>query len=324
MFRLICSRSNPPSSVQSNECSVNRRNTFVSHIILAASSIVFVVLLILGLPGRAQTTTPTLCSQDINGTDITINKGLPHDAFIASGANIVHVASVSPGNGPCKSGARLPNIPLGFGMSSSWGVALDRSGNLYVTAGANIGNITKILVIAPPYTGAPIVYYSGGINFRSLAIHHHTLYAADTGAGTVLRFDLSVGATSVTTFAHIPTAFGIFAADLDDLFVTSNSMGQVFHATPTGTSVVVSGMSFPEGISGDEDDIGTLYIATGGVIFKAPATGGSPSFYAGSPILFSHGITVWEGAGYLTDSQSHGHIYKFPVLYFDAALYQCF
>ena len=105
----------------------------------------------------------------------------------------------------------------------SRGVALDRAGNLLVAAGN--GAATSILKIAPPYDGTPEVFFTGATDLRDLAIRGHVLYAADFGAGTILRFDLNDDPAGVTTFATVPGVFGMFVAGKDDLFVTSNAGG---------------------------------------------------------------------------------------------------
>jgi hypothetical protein len=272
---------------------------------------------------RAQAPIVTTCTSGFIGADIVINKARPHDAFIASGAVVKHVSMVSPGSRSCRFGSILSDIVLGGDVTDSWGVALDRYGNLYVTAGPGIFATTSILRIAPPYTGTPAVFYSAATTLRSLAIHGHILYAADAGAGTILRFDLRVGPSSVRSFAAVPGAFGIFAADVDDLFVTSNAgfaggSNDVKHVTRGGVQTLATGLSFPEGIGGDfgegDDKDGNLYIAAAAVVFAVPAAGGTPSQYAADPILFSHGVTVWKGAGYVTDSHDSGEVHKFTLL----------
>jgi hypothetical protein len=223
----------------------------------------------------------TECASGFSGFDTVIRKGQPHDAFIAFGSVVKHISRVSPGSRSCSFGPPLPDIALG--ELASWGVALDNAGNLYVAAGSpDVFTITDILRITPPYTGAPTVFYSAAV---------------------------------------VPGVFGIFAAGVDDLFVTSNAgftgcasgvgSDDVKHVTTGGVETVATGLSFPEGIGGDEVN---LYIAAGAVVFTVPITGGTPSFYAGSPILFSHGVTVWKGGGYVTDSNPPGHVFKFTLL----------
>ncbi len=291
-----------------------------SHFPVAVITALFSTLLTTGLPVSAQLTI-TPCTSGFNGKDIALSERQPHDAFIASGSVVKHVSRVLPGSRSCGFGSPLPDIALGVGVAESWGVALDNSKNLFVAAGSGIFTITNILQIAPPYTGPPTVFFSSGTNLRSLAIHGNILYAADLCAGTVLRFDLTVGPSSVTTFASVPGVFGIFAAGVDDLFVTSNAgftgcasgvgSNDVEHVTTGGVDTVATGLSFPEGVGGDEVN---LYIAAGTVVFTVPIDGGTPSFYAGSPILFSHGVTVWKGGGYVTDSNPPGHVFKFTLL----------
>jgi len=280
-----------------------RRKKFAASI----ATFLLVALLVLATPLGAQPTITT-CTSGLFGADMVLRDGNPHDGFIAAGSVVKHISSVSPGSGSCTFGPLLPDIALG--AVASWGVTLDNDGNLYVAVGSNLAAITTILQIAPPYTGTPTVFYSGGTSLRSLARHGNIFYAADYFAGKILRFDLKIGPSSVTTFA-VTDVFGLWAAGVDDLFVTSNNFGEVTHVTSTGISTVATGLSLPEGIGSDDVN---LYIAAGGVIFTVPVTGGVPSFYAGSPIMFSHGVTVWKGVGYVTDSQSPPQVNKFTLL----------
>jgi hypothetical protein len=265
--------------------------------------------------------TITTCNSGFFGKDMAIRKSAPNDAFISARRVVKHVSSVSPGAGSCTFGPLLSDIALGAGVGDSLGIALDKSGNLFVSAGSGEFTITNILKIAPPYTSAATIFYAGAINLRSLAIKDNILYAADFAAGTILRFDLRVGPSSVTTFAAVPGVFGIFAPGVDNLFVTSNggfngiSFGvgsnDIKHVTSDGVSTIATGLSFPEGFGGEQEN---LYIAAGGVLYTVPTTGGTPSVYAASPILFSHGVTVWKGGGYVTDSHVPGEVHKFRLL----------
>lgn len=277
-------------------------------------------LLAATLPVSAQPTI-TLCATGIGSSGMVINRH-QRDAFFTKGGRVTHVSRVKPGDGPCSFGPLLPDILLGPGMEFSSGVALDRSGNLYVAGGPGDFSMTSIVRIAPPYTGTPEIFFSNGTNLRALAIRGDILYAADFAAGTILRFDLSDDPSSVTTFGNVPGVFGIFAAAVDDLFVTSNAgftgidygvgTDDVKHVTKNGVSTVVTGLGFPEGIGGDDEN---LYTGSRGVVVIAPVTGGTPVFYAGSPILFGHYITVFRGAGYITESSPPGgHVFKFTLL----------
>lgn len=265
--------------------------------------------------------TITACASGFMGKDIAINHREPHDAFIPAGAVVKHISSVSPGSASCAFGSLLPDISLGVGVVESWGVALDSSGNLYVAAGSGIFTITSILQIAPPYSGPPVVFYSAGVNLRSIAIRDHILYAADFGAGTMLRFELPKGPSSVKTFATIPGVFGLWTLGHDDLVATSNAgftgvafgvgTNDVKHVTKSGVVTIASGLSYPQGIAGDRVN---LYIAAGALVYTVPTSGGAAALYAGSPILFSQGITEWRDGGYTTDSNASGDVYKFTLL----------
>src|SRR5262252_4034275 len=113
-------------------------------------------------PLSAQPPVVTTCTSGFIGTDIAISKAKSHDAFVASGSVVKHASTVSPGSGSCRFGPLLSDIALGAGVSDSWGIALDRTGNLYVAAGPGIFGTTNILRIAPPYAGAPMLFFSAG------------------------------------------------------------------------------------------------------------------------------------------------------------------
>lgn len=284
-----------------------------TNLILAA---LIAVLFVGSLPAQVAPTI-TQCTADFFGTGMAINHQHPHDAFISFGPVVKHVSHVRPGAGPCGFGPLLSDISLGPGINASGGIALDRFGNLYVAAGTS-GAATSILKIAPPYTGSPTVFFSGASQLSGLAIRRNILYAADFVAGKVLRFNLNVGPSSEITFATVPTPVSIFVGGRDDIFVTSNGTGTVQHFVRKhpGSSVeattIAEGLSFPEGLGGDDEN---LYIAAAALVFTVPRTGGTPRFYAGSPILFSHVVFVFEDGGYVTDSNSsNGHVFKFTLI----------
>ncbi len=261
-------------------------------------------LLLTVQPALATPTTST-CATSINGTDIAIGKPpatIMFHTFIGQPNTgiIKHFLGANPGGGACPSpgtiGAPQTDISLGSGIGASWGVALDLSGNLFVAAGPSSFGLNQILEIAAPSYTTVTPFFCCGTNFRSLAVKDGTLYAADNGAGTVLSFALP--SSTATAFATIPGAFGVFANGVSDLFVTSNSGFSVVHANPSPTTFA-TGLSFPEGISGNST---TLFIASGGIVFSVPISGGTPAPFAGSPISASHGVTFWKGGVYVTDS----------------------
>jgi len=272
-----------------------------------------IAILVAGaLPVAAQPAV-TPCASALNASGMVINAHYPHDAFFTAGSVVKHFASVNPGIGPCGFGPIATDIALGAGVNVSRGVALDRSGNLYVAAGH--GTASTILKIAPPYTGEPVVFFSAAKNLSGLAIRGRTLYAGDLSSGTILRFDLDRGAGSVTGFANLPGVFGIFVAGPDDLFVTSNAGvgggNDVRHVTRESIKTIATGLGFPEGITGDDEN---LYVAANAVVLTVPRSGGTPALYAGGPIQFSHAMFVFEDAGYVADSNGPGgHIFKFAL-----------
>lgn len=263
----------------------------------------------------------TFCTQtSAPATAITIRDSPPYDAFIAAYSVIQHFSSVSPGKGPCSFGPPLSDIVLNARLKTT-GLAIDTSGNLYVAAGQGPTNYktTTILKIEPPYHAAPTIFYDGGKNLTSLAIHGHSLYAADFAAGKILLFDLRNGGSSVNTFATLPGVFGIFAAGEDDLFVTSNGgftgtengvgFNDVRHVTRSAMTIIATGLSYPEGISSDGKYI---YVGAGVAVFTIPTAGGTPAFYATN--LAGHQMHIWGGGGYIAASMPpHGEVMKFPI-----------
>lgn len=274
---------------------------------------VIVAALVAGALAATAQPAVTPCAEAFNARGIAISGHHPHDAFFSAGAVVKHISSVHPGAGPCGFGPLAADIALGAGLTVSNGLALDRSGNLFVAAGH--GAATTILKIAPPYTGTPTVFFDKGKNLAGLAIRGHVLYAADPGSGTILRFNLKDKPGTFTVFASVPGVFGIFAAGRDDLFVTSNAglggSNDVRRVTRDGVSAIATGFSFPEGITGDHKN---LYIASSAVVFSVPRTGGTPALYARGPIQFSHAMFLFEDAGYVADSNGPGgHVFKFAL-----------
>lgn len=282
-----------------------------TKISLRLAAIVAAIVAAVSPLGAQPAVTP--CASAFNPRAIAISGHQPHDAFFTAGGVVKHISSVNPGVGPCGFGPLAPDIALGADVNLSTGLALDRSGNLFVAAGR--GTATTILKIAPPYTAAPTVFFKGAKNLAGLAIRGRVLYAADFGSGAILRFNLNDGPGNVAGFANVPGVFGIFAAGPDDLFVTSNAGGggsnDVRHVTRDGISVVATGFSFPEGISGDDEN---LYIASNAVVFTVPRSGGKPALYGTGPVQFSHAVFVFEDAAYVSDSNGPGgHVFKFAL-----------
>src|SRR5579863_6133769 len=120
----------------------------------------------------------------VPGVDVAFDgKGKVKAAYVASGGGIVRIAC---NGGSCVAGTPTAILPSGALGNTTWGVALDNKGDLYVAAGANgfddaIYRVPAAATCAP--TWAATAFATGFANLRSMGTGGQTLYAADFGSG---------------------------------------------------------------------------------------------------------------------------------------------
>ncbi len=106
-----------------------------------------------------------------------------------------------------------------------------------------------------------------------------SVYVANTGAGTVLRFANESGtrdfavSSSVGSGFRAPAGLGFDASG--NLFVADSSAGSIFRVTGTTTSAVATGLTSPTAVA--VDDAGSLYVLQTGIasVLRIPYTNGS-------------------------------------------------
>lgn len=145
-----------------------------------------------------------------------------------------------------KSGTRNPALTLSASGFAPWGIAFDKSGNLYASDSNSTGK-DSIAVLAPPYKGAP--YFLNGLtNPAGLAFDKSgNLYAStyrSSGAAVVMyrRTDLkSAGAIpSIVDATGLPSGSYVAAFSFTahgDLYAANcgNSSSSGVDVYPTGT-----------------------------------------------------------------------------------------
>jgi hypothetical protein len=256
----------------------------------------------------------------VGGGDITFDhKGSSKAVYVTpANGSVVQI----PCSGPCTSGTPAVLVPAGVIGSDSRGIAVDNQHNVYVAAGFGFANTIYQVPAgcAAPCTSGITVVATGFANLRSLGIAGQVLYAADFGAGEVIEIPLN-NPGAISTFATIGGVFGLFAAGVGDLYVTSNAGcngfacgvgdGTVKHVTAGGIDWSAPAGPFPEGLSGDGCH---LYIATNTDIFSIPRTGGFASLFSTEPV-FSHGVDVGAGRLYASETSfATPNVYRINLL----------
>jgi sugar lactone lactonase YvrE len=158
--------------------------------------------------------------------------------------------------------------PLGSGLSSPGGVAVDGSGNVYIADTSN-NRILKETLDSGAYTQSTVVS-SGLLNPQGVAVDGSgNLYIADTGNSRVLIETLSAGSyTQSVVGSGLLNPQGVAVDGSGNVYIADTGNDQVLIETLSGgiytqNIVVNSGLSGPGGVA--VDGSGNVYIANTGL-----------------------------------------------------------
>jgi len=156
--------------------------------------------------------------------------------------------------------------PIGGGFNAPQGVAVDRSGNVFV---ADTGN-GRVKVVPPGCVTSGCVLPLGGsfTNPNALALDATgNLYVTDIGNG---HLDMLLASSGYTNFAPLNTTFsiptGVAWDGRDNLFVVDNGTSRVFELGVTTSSVknpVAGGFPAASGVA--VDGSGNLFVTDQGL-----------------------------------------------------------
>jgi sugar lactone lactonase YvrE len=219
------------------------------------------------------------------GTAINENI-LSHGSAVAVDAqgNLFTVAAGSstafkdaPGGGP----SSWSEAPIGSGLGSATGIAIDGGGNLYIADQSN-REIVKETLTSTGYTQSVITNHSNGLNQPAgIAVDESgTLYVSDTGANAVRVEAPSAGgyvqSTLPTSALNQPN--GVAVDSIGAVYIADTNHDRVLKETPANggyiESTIASGLSSPTAVA--VDAFGNVYISetTAGVVLKETLVAG--------------------------------------------------
>ncbi len=223
----------------------------------------------------------------------------------------------SPGNMEAQTAhfAGTQSVPFRSGLSQPQGVAVDRSGNVYIVDSGN-GRVLKETLASGVYTESTVV--SGLSQPQGVAVDTiGNVYIADTGNSRVLKETPSGGAYTESTVASgLNQAEGVAVDGSGNLYIADPRNYRVLKETPTGSvyaesTVGGNGLFQPYGVA--VDGSGNLYISdtSNGQVLKETLSGG---IYAESTVasgLNSPYALAVDGNGnvYIADT-GHGRVLK--------------
>jgi sugar lactone lactonase YvrE len=184
------------------------------------------------------------------------------------------------------------------GLSGSFGVAFDGSGNLF-EADRYSNTIFKFTPAGTKSTFASGLNGPFGLAFDSAG----NLFEADYGSGTIFKF--TPAGTKSTFASGLSAPLGLACDRAGNLFEADGGSGTIFEFTPDGTkSTFASGLNFPFGLA--FDSAGNLFEADDGssnTIFKFTPDGTKSTFASG---LNAPAGLAFDSAGNLFEADLSG------------------
>ena len=184
---------------------------------------------------------------------------------------------------------------------------------LAINAHAAIGDIYETnmdLILRFRVAGTPVTFTTGLSNPKGLAFDGNGhLFVANTGAGTIIRFNVG-DAAGVTYASGLESPVGVTFSAAGNLFVSTSGDGIVYKfATDGSRDAFVGNLNQPAGIA--FDSLGNLFVAefNGNIITKVTPAGTKSVF--GTGLNFPSGVAIDSANNVFVADSGSGRIYKF-------------
>ena len=130
-------------------------------------------------------------------------------------------------------------------VTSPFGVAVDGSGDLFITAARS-----EVIEVSPSGTQTTLPFTGPSNPFDVAVDRAGNVFVADTGNGRVL--ELAPGGTQTVVASGLDSPTGIAVDSRGNVFVSDGGTGDVVEVSPAGVkTTVVSGLQQPEGVAVD-------------------------------------------------------------------------
>ena len=162
-------------------------------------------------------------------------------------------------------------------VTSPFGVAVDGSGDLFITA-----DRSEVIEVSPSGTQTTLPFTGLSNPFGVAVDHAGNVFVADAGNGRVL--ELASGGTQTVVASGLDDPTGIAVDSRGDVFVTDDGAGDVVEVSPAGVqTTVVSGLQQPQGVA--VDGAGDVFANESGAnaqVIKVPPSGVATTLIPGS------------------------------------------
>ena len=138
------------------------------------------------------------------------------------------------------------------GLSIPFGMAIDRSGNLYVS---DVGD-NSIFKLTPSGVKSLFASPNGGSYAMAVDPAGDLFYANEFDNNI---YEIATDGTQTTVATNIPQVFGLATNSLGDLFVSSYQNNTVTEIAPNGTQTPIGSFDGPWGLATDAEN--NLYVA---------------------------------------------------------------
>ena len=161
-------------------------------------------------------------------------------------------------------------------VTSPFGVAVDGSGDLFITAARS-----EVIEVSPSGTQTTLPFTGLSNPFGVAVDHAGNVFVADAGNGRVL--ELASGGTQTVVASGLDSPTGIAVDSRGDVFVSDGGAGDVVEVSPAGVkTTVVSGLQQPQGVA--VDGAGDVFANESGAnaqVIKVPPSGVTTSLIPG-------------------------------------------